>query len=69
VARYTWDPYELTFMGPAADKLPDPPGSRFEIDLARSPVLIPVGGEIGEPDPIEEYVPPEEREEEGEPLY
>jgi hypothetical protein len=62
VARYTWDPYELTFMGPAADKLPDPPGGRFELDLEQSPALIPVGGEIGEPDPVEEYVPPEERE-------
>jgi hypothetical protein len=67
VARYTWDPYELTFMGPAADKLPDPPGGRFEMDLKQSHALVPVGGEIGEPDPVEEYVPPEEREVEGGP--
>jgi len=66
VARYTWDPYEMAFMGPASDKLPDPPGGRFEIDLEQSLALIPVGGEIGEPDPVEEYIPPEERERDGE---
>jgi len=66
VARYTWDPYEMAFMGPVSDKLPDPPGGRFEIDLRQSLALVPVGGEIGEPDPIEEYIPPEERERDGE---
>ena len=66
VARYKWDPYEMAFMGPASDKLPDPPGGRFEIDVKQSLALIPVGGEIGEPDPVEEYIPPEERERDGE---
>jgi hypothetical protein len=66
VTRYTWDPYEMAFMGPASDKLPDPPGGRFEMDLEQSLVLIPVGGEIAEPDPVEEYIPPEEREQDGE---
>jgi hypothetical protein len=51
VARYTWDPYELVFEGPAADKLPDPPGGRFALDMDKSPLLIPKGGEIPEPRP------------------
>lgn len=51
VARYRWDPYELTFMGPACDKLPDPPGGKFQIDLKASRRLEPVGGEIPEPEP------------------
>lgn len=46
VARYRWDPFELMFMGPASDALPDEVGGRFEIDLHRSPALVPVGGEI-----------------------
>jgi hypothetical protein len=53
VARYTYDPYEFAFMGPLADKLPDPPGGLFELDLEQSEGLIPVGGEIPEPPPIE----------------
>ncbi len=55
VARYTWDPWERVFTGPAIDKLPDPPGGRFHIDLDASQRLEPVGGEIPEP---EENVPP-----------
>jgi hypothetical protein len=51
VARYRWDPYELTFMGPASDKLPDPPGGKFQIDLPASRRLEPVGGEIPQPEP------------------
>ena len=46
LARYRWDPYELTFLGPASDKLPDPPGGKFQIDLKASRRLVPVGGEI-----------------------
>lgn len=46
VARYRWDVYEMSFAGPAADKLPDPPGGRFEMDLAASEALLPVGGEL-----------------------
>jgi hypothetical protein len=49
VARYRWDPYELTFLGPARDKLPDPPGGSFQIDLEASRRMEPVGGEIEEP--------------------
>lgn len=48
VARYRWDPYELSFSGPAADKLPDPPGGKFELNVADSHYLVPVGGEIPE---------------------
>lgn len=51
VARYAWDPYEHTFAGPAIDKLPHPPGGKFEMDLEQSTGLQPVGGEIPEPTP------------------
>ncbi len=57
VARYTWDPYELVFFGPVVDKLPDPPGGKFELDLEASPRLIPRGGEIPEPEPLPERPP------------
>jgi hypothetical protein len=50
VARYRWDPYEVTFTGPASDKLPDPPGGRFRIDLKASERLEPIGGELPEPE-------------------
>jgi hypothetical protein len=56
VARYQWDPWELAFMGPLSDKLPDPPGGLFELDLEESEALIPVGGVIPKPPPIK---PPE----------
>ena len=62
LARYNYDPYEFAFMGPLADKLPDPPGGLFELDLEQSQALIPVGGEIPEPPKFE---PP--RPAEGEP--
>jgi hypothetical protein len=52
LARYAWDPYEFAFMGPLADKLPDPPAGRFELDLEASKALVPVGGEIPEPEPL-----------------
>jgi len=52
VARYTWDPWELAFTGPLSDKLPDPPGGLFELELEQSEALIPVGGVIPEPPPI-----------------
>ena len=57
VAKYHWDPYELGFTGPAADKLPDPPGGKFILDMENSPLLIPMGGEIPEPEPIEAEPP------------
>jgi len=53
LARYNWDPWELAFSGPLCDKLPDPPGGLFELDLERSEVLIPVGGVLPEPPEIE----------------
>ncbi len=49
VARYTWEPWELVFVGPAGDSLPDPPGGEFEMDLDLSELLEPVGGIIEEP--------------------
>ncbi|RMF84041.1 MAG: hypothetical protein D6744_03735 [Planctomycetota bacterium] len=55
VARYTWDPYEMSFMGPASDDLPDPPGGTFEIDLDASEALIPVGGKL--PKPVQRLIP------------
>lgn len=56
VARYRWDVYENSFAGPAADKLPDPPGGRFEMDLEASEALLPVGGEL--PPPMKNTEPP-----------
>lgn len=58
VARYRWEPYELALAGPASDKLPDPPGGKFVLDMEASPLLIPEGGEIPEPDPIKQEPPP-----------
>lgn len=59
IARYTWDPDEEMFLGPAANRLPDPPGGRFELDLEASELLVPLGGELPEPKEME---PPEERQ-------
>ncbi|MBK8914208.1 MAG: hypothetical protein IPM64_06325 [Phycisphaerales bacterium] len=56
VARYTWDPFELSFMGPASDRLVD--GSVFAMDLDGSPSLVPVGGLIESP--RHENTPPPE---------
>lgn len=53
VAEYRWAPYELVFLGPAVDKLPDPPGGKFHVDLEASRRLEPYGGEVPEPEPIE----------------
>lgn len=50
VAFYRWDPYEQDFMGPSADKLADPPGGRWTADLRACLRLIPVGGELAEPE-------------------
>lgn len=44
VAEYRWDVVEQVFVGPAVDKLPDPPGGRFELDVDASVGLLPVGG-------------------------
>jgi hypothetical protein len=53
VARYVWDPYELSFFGPQVDRLPTPPGGKFHIALDASQRLEPRGGELPEPIPIE----------------
>lgn len=53
VAQYKWDAWELAFVGPLSDKLPDPPGGLFELDLEQSAALTPVGGVIPEPPPLE----------------
>lgn len=50
-AVYEWDIYERAFVGPAIDKLPDPPGGRFHVDLEASRRLVPIGGEVPEPEP------------------
>lgn len=52
VAAYRWDPWELVFTGPLIDTLPDPPGGKFRINLKASPLLIPMGGELPDPEPI-----------------
>lgn len=57
VARYRWDPYELTFIGPAIDRLPDPPGGKFSVDLKASRRLVPEGGEVPETQPNKERPP------------
>lgn len=59
LARYRWDPWELAFLGPLSDRLPDPPGGLFELDLEQSEALIPIGGVIPEPPPIETPPPAE----------
>lgn len=46
IATYYWDPLELAFVGPGSDRLPDPPGGFFELDLEQSTALVPVGGEL-----------------------
>ncbi len=61
VATYDWSVYELTFLGPAADDLPEPPGGSFELDLKTSRRLEPQGGRI--PPPRKNRPPPEEHEE------
>lgn len=61
VARYRWDPYELTFIGPARDKLPDPPGGKFQLDVRRSAALTPMGGEIPPP-PEHDATAPQEKD-------
>lgn len=63
LARYSWDPYEENFFGPASDLLPGKTDARFELDLPGSPLLQPVGGLISSPpenQPPPETVPPPE---------
>ncbi|MFH1748132.1 MAG: hypothetical protein ABIG44_13935 [Planctomycetota bacterium] len=66
VARYQWDPYELGLAGPAMDALPDPPGGKYKMDMNASPLLIPMGGEIPQPEPLENTPPPDMQYEVGE---
>lgn len=58
VARYRWDPYELMFIGPGMDRLPDPPGGKFELNLKASRRLVPEGGEVPETRPAPQEPPP-----------
>lgn len=60
VARYEYDPFESAFMGPLIDKLPDPPGGKFELDLEQSIGLVPVGGQLPEPPEPDPPVVPDE---------
>lgn len=63
VATYYWDRLESAFVGPGSDRLPDPPGGFFELDLEQSQALVPVGGELK---PIE-APPPQKRPESTDP--
>jgi hypothetical protein len=56
-ARYVWDPDEDVFLGPEVDKLPASLGGKFTIDLEASEALIPMGGEIPEPEPMKQRPP------------
>ncbi|MBK9120025.1 MAG: hypothetical protein IPM18_10570 [Phycisphaerales bacterium] len=68
VARYRWDAWEQMFLGPARDKLPDPPGGEFNIDLELSHALVPVGGIVPErQDNTPQHDADEEDEEPGAP--
>lgn len=60
VARYNWEPFEETFLGPARDKIAPDAGDDevFAIDLEASQRLVPVGGII--PPPTENTPPPAE---------
>jgi hypothetical protein len=57
VTRYRWDPYELSFIGPGTDRLPDPPGGKFQMDLKASRRLVPEGGQVPETRPNKEPPP------------
>ncbi len=57
VSKYLWDPWESAFIGPAVNRLPDPPGGSFYIDLEGSRMLVPMGGEMPEPEPIKQTPP------------
>jgi len=56
LARYRWDAYDLSFMGPARDVFPKPSDEVFQLDLEASAALQPVGGQIPSPEPA----PPKE---------
>lgn len=60
LTEYRWDPYELLFAGPATDKLPDPPGGKYELDLKLSGGLTPLGGEVPPPRSLEKPAEDEE---------
>lgn len=53
IARYTWDPYELQFTGPARDRLQEGREECFELILPNSKRLVPRGGIIPKPEPTE----------------
>ncbi len=49
IARYTWDPFEMRFYGPAREKLAPDAEPTFAINLAASPLLVPRGGVVESP--------------------
>ncbi len=60
--RYRWDPYELSFLGPAMDVLAEDTELTFKIDLPRSELLTPMGGKIESPDLPEPTTKPSDEE-------
>ncbi len=46
LARYRWDPYELTFMGPLMERVPGEDDGLMALNLDASRLLIPVGGHV-----------------------
>lgn len=59
VAEYRWDFYEAVFAGPQADEIPGSDGQYFELDVARSRALIPIGGRMPPVAPVIESRRPE----------
>lgn len=49
-ARFRWDGTEEMFVGPGANKYPEPPGGEYELDVEESPKLVAVGGIVSEPE-------------------
>lgn len=56
-AHYDWDIFEEMFTGPAMDHFPEPFAGKFQLDLKASAALIPVGGELPEPEPVDNTPP------------
>lgn len=66
IGRYQWDAFSLMFQGPGCDKLPEPPGGLYELDIKASHRLNPVGGTFPDAKPIPN-TPPPNRQRPGEP--
>lgn len=51
VAEFRWDYYELSFMGPARERIPEEHGGgEIALDLQQSQKLVPIGGIIEQPE-------------------